>query len=79
MKWASEDVIVQVIKNTYDFVDRYIDRDLTKEHIGYIVDRVGYQTFKKEVLMNVELNKEIQIAENIQWDGYEYKTDIQFR
>ena len=78
MKWASEDVIVQVIKNTYDFVDRYIDRDLTKEHIGYIVDRVGYQTFKKEVLMNVELNKEIQIAENIQWDGYEYKTDIQF-
>ena len=78
MKWASEDVIVQVIKNTYDFVDRYIDRDLTKEHIGYIVDRVGYQTFKKEVLMNVELNKEIQIAENIQWDGYDYKTDIQF-
>ena len=78
MKWASEDVVVQVIKNTYDFVDRYIDRDLAKEHIGYIVDRVGYQTFKKEVLMNVELNQEIQIAENIQWDGYDYKTDIQF-
>lgn len=79
MKWASEDVVIQVIKNTYDFVERYIDRDLQKEHIGYIVDRVGYQTFKKEVLEGVELNKEIQIAEHIQWDGYYYKTDIQFK
>lgn len=78
MKWASEDVVVQVIKNTYDFVDRYIDRSLAKEHIGYIVDRVGYHVFKEEVLKGVALNKEIQIAESIQWNGYHYKSDNQF-
>lgn len=78
MKWASEDVVVEVIKNTYDFVDRYIDRTLVKEHIGYIVDRVSYQTFKKEVLEGIELNKEIQIANNIQWNGYHYTADNQF-
>lgn len=79
MKWASEDVIVKAIKNTYDFVDRHIDRSLSKEHIGYIVDRVGYQQFKDEVLEGVELNKEIEIAENIQWNGYYYKSDNQFQ
>jgi len=79
IKWASEDVIVKVIKNTYEFVDRYIDKTLPKEHIGYIVDRVGYQVFKSEVLKDVELNREIQIAGNIQWTGYYYKQDNQFQ
>ena len=79
MKLASEDVIVGVIKNTYAFVDRYIDKSLAKEHIGYIVDRIGYQTFKEEVLEGIVLNKEIQIAENIQWNGYSYKADNQFK
>ncbi|MBN2222077.1 MAG: sulfite reductase subunit C [Vallitaleaceae bacterium] len=79
MKWASQDVIVQVIKNTYDFVDRYIDRSLPKEHIGYIVDRMGYHTFKEEVLQGIELNPEIQIAQHINWSGYHYKSDEQFR
>lgn len=73
MKWATEDVVIQVIKNTYDFVDRYIDRSLPKEHIGYIVDRTGYQVFKDEVLENIKLNPEIKIAESIQWNGYTYK------
>jgi anaerobic sulfite reductase subunit C len=79
LKWASEEVIVQIIKNTYDFVSRHIDKSLAKEHIGYIVDRVGYQVFKEEVLDGVDLNKEIEIAENIQWNGYYYKQDNQFK
>ena len=79
MKWATRDVIVKVIKNTYGFVDRHIDRSLPKEHIGYIVDRVGYQVFKEEVLEDIHLNDEIEIAENIQWNGYSYKQDNQFK
>lgn len=79
IKWSTEDVIINVIKNTYTFVERYIDKTLPKEHIGYIVDRVGYQTFKSEVLKDVILNKEIQIAQNIQWNGYYYKQDNQFQ
>jgi len=79
IKWAKEDVIVEIIKNTYAFVDRHIDRSLPKEHIGYIVDRVGYQTFRNEVLDGVDLNKEIELAEHIQWGGYWYKQDNQFK
>lgn len=78
LKWASEDVVVQVIKNTYTYVERYIDKTLAKEHVGYIVDRTGYQVFKNEVLERIELNKEIQIAQNINWGGYFYNNDNEY-
>jgi anaerobic sulfite reductase subunit C len=78
IKWASEEVLTQIIQNTYRFVDHYIDRSLAKEHIGYIVDRMGYQVFKKEVLEGVILNEEAQIAQHIQWSGYWYKQDENF-
>lgn len=77
VKWATFDVILAIIKNTYRFVDEYIDRTLPKEHIGYIVDRTGYATFKEAVLKDVDLNHEIEIAQEINWNGYWYKnTDI---
>lgn len=75
IKWGTEDMMLEIIKNTYDFVDRYIDRSLAKEHIGYIVDRVGFQVFKEEVLNGVKINDKAQIAENIQFGGYFYKSD----
>lgn len=78
LKWASEDVVVQVIKNTYTYVERYIDKTLAKEHVGYIVDRTGYQVFKNEVLEGIKLNKEIQIAQNINWSGYFYNNDNEY-
>lgn len=78
IKWCTEDVFTQIIVNTYAFVDRYIDRSLPKEHIGYIVDRVGYHTFKSEVLEGIQLNEEAKIAEHIQWTGYWYKQESQF-
>lgn len=64
---VDEDSIVKIIKNTYDYVDEYIDSSLPKEHVGYIVDRTGYQEFKKWALKDVELPKEAKIAEHIQW------------
>lgn len=78
IKWATEEEITQIIKNTYGFVERYIDTSLPKEHIGYIVDRMGYQVFKKEVLEGITLNPKALVAEHIQWHGYHYKTDMQF-
>lgn len=78
IKWATEAEITQIIVNTYAFVDRYIDRSLAKEHIGYIVDRVGYQVFKQEVLEGVKLNPKAQVAASIEWGGYYYKSDMQF-
>lgn len=78
LKWASEDVIIQVVKNSYRYVEKYIDKSLGKEHIGYIVDRTGYQVFKNEVLEEINLNKEVQIAKNINWGGYFYNNENEY-
>lgn len=76
IQWASEDVVVKVIKNTYDYIDKYIDKSLVKEHIGYIVDRTGYQDFKDFVLVGVDLNPEARVARHIQWSGTFYVSDV---
>lgn len=62
-----EDSIVKIIKNTYAYVDKYIDTSLPKEHVGYIVDRTGYQEFKKWVLKDVDLPRDAKVAEHIHW------------
>jgi anaerobic sulfite reductase subunit C len=66
---VDEDSIVKIIKNTYLYIDQFIDRDAPggKEHVGYIVDRTGYQLFKEWVLKDVVLNPEAQVAESINW------------
>lgn len=76
LKWASEEVVVQVIKNTYQFVEQYIDRSLPKEHIGYIIDRQGYHHYKEHALEGIVLNPECQVASNISWSGYWYRQDL---
>jgi len=78
LEWADEDTIVQVIKNTYEYVDKYIDRSLVKEHIGYIVDRTGYPTFRDMVLKGVKMLPETKVANYIQFGGYSYKKDVHF-
>lgn len=64
---VDEDSIVKIIENTYDYVDEYIDGTLPKEHVGYIVDRTGYQEFKKWALKDVNLPKDAKVAEHIYW------------
>ena len=76
IQWCTEDVVIQVIKNTYTFIDKYIDRSLAKEHIGYIVDRMGYQVFRDGVLEGIELNPEARVSKHIQWSGFLYTSDI---
>lgn len=73
IKWCTEDVIIKVIKNTYDYTTQYIDQSLAKEHIGYIVDRTGFKVFKEAALKDVVLNPEAIVAESMQWSGYWYK------
>ena len=48
IKWVDADSIVKIILNTYQYVAHYIDKDAPggKEHIGYIVDRTGFEEFK---------------------------------
>ncbi|CDI50690.1 sulfite reductase subunit C [Clostridium tetani] len=67
--WIDEESIVKIILNTYDYIDEYIDRNAPggKEHIGYIVDRTGYQEFKKWALKDVKLTSKAKVEHNINW------------
>lgn len=72
--WADEDNIIKIILNTYKFVEQYISPDAPagKEHIGYIIDRVGFQEYKKWALDGVELMPETIMKECIYWDGIHF-------
>ncbi len=76
---VNEDVITRVIANTMAYVDRHILRCLPKEHIGYIVDRTGFNVFRDEVLEGVKLNPEARIVKTIQWPGYNTMNDANFK
>ncbi len=69
IKWVDEESIIKIILNTYDYIEAYIDKDAPggKEHIGYIVDRTGYQEFKKWALKDVNLGNKAEVKENINW------------
>lgn len=79
LNWVTEDVVVQVIKNTIPYIDRHILRCLPKEHIGYIVDRTGYDVYRREVLEGIKLNPEAKIARTMQWPGYDTVNDANMR
>jgi anaerobic sulfite reductase subunit C len=50
IEFIEKDTVIEIIRRTYEFIDRHIDRNLKKEFVGYIVDRVGFERFKREVL-----------------------------
>ncbi len=74
IKWIDEDSIVKIIKNTYDYVAEYIDPQAPggKEHIGYIVDRTGFEEFKKWALRGVELPPCAEVTSPVYWNGIKY-------
>ena len=43
-----------------------------KEHIGYIVDRTGFDEFKKWILKDVELGPKAEVTERLYWGGKHY-------
>ena|GEM_PF-21670 len=74
IKWADQNTIITIICNTYEYVACYIDRNAAggKEHIGYIVDRTGFEEFKKWALKDVKLAALAEVAANIYWKGIKY-------
>ncbi len=67
--WVDEESIIKIIKNTYSYIEKYMDADAPggKEHIGYIVDRTGYPVFKEWVLKDVTLGEKAEVKEYINW------------
>jgi anaerobic sulfite reductase subunit C len=74
IKWADEESIIKIIINTYAFVEQYIDKDAPgrKEHIGYIVDRTGFEEYKNWALKDVNLSEKAFVSQNIYWKGLHY-------
>lgn len=70
--WANEETIIKIILNTYKYVDKYIDRSLPKEHIGYIVDRTGFMEFKKWALDGIDIPDYTVVQHNVYWSGIKY-------
>lgn len=74
IKWVDEDSIIKIILNTYEYVKKYIDLGAPggKEHIGYIVDRTGFEEFKRWALKGVTLPKMAEVSTPIYWKGITY-------
>ena len=74
IKWADEESIIKIILNTYDYVRQYIDTNAPggKEHIGYIVDRTGFEEFKRWALKDVQLPERAEVMSPVYWTGIKY-------
>lgn len=72
--WADADNIIKIILNTYKFVEKHISPDAParKEHIGYIIDRVGFEEYKKWALDGVELMPETVMKKCVYWNGIHF-------
>lgn len=74
IKWADEESIIKIILNTYDYVKEYINPNAPggKEHIGYIVDRTGFEEYKKWALKGVTLPEIAEVYTPMYWKGIQY-------
>ncbi|GBF32424.1 sulfite reductase [Desulfocucumis palustris] len=72
LEWVNEGAVLKVIGNMYGYIEKYIDRSLPKEHVGYIVDRTGLPVFSQEVLQGIELGSLGRAAGFIPFGGYTY-------
>jgi anaerobic sulfite reductase subunit C len=81
LRWADEESIVQIIKNVYAFLDDYLDHQAheAKEHIGYIVDRVGFDEFLKYIMKDVHLGEKCEMQGRLYWGGKRYDQNNELR
>ncbi|MBQ1523537.1 MAG: sulfite reductase subunit C [Firmicutes bacterium] len=76
LNWASEDVIIAVLKNWQKFSAWVMDYKPEYLHGGHLIDRAGYKKFKEIMLEGVELNPECMVAEDIFWNETEYRSNF---
>ncbi len=75
MQDASEEVVLALCRTVYSFIGYNIDKRLPKEHLGYIIDRVGFEVFVRDVVTGIAMNPEVRVVrpEN---HGYTYKSRV---
>ena len=74
IKWCDEESILKIVKNAYAYIEEYIDPNAVehKEHIGYIVDRTGCDTFNEYILQGVTLSDKAEMMHTMYWGGNHY-------
>ena len=74
IKWCDEESILKIVKNAYAYIEEYIDPNAVehKEHVGYIVDRTGFEEFKKYIMEGVKLPEMAELTVRIYWGGKHY-------
>ena len=74
IKWCDEESILKIVKNAYAYIEEYIDPNAVehKEHVGYIVDRTGFEEFKKYIMEGVKLPDMAEVTDRIYWGGKHY-------
>ncbi|MBR0377752.1 MAG: sulfite reductase subunit C [Lachnospiraceae bacterium] len=74
IKWCDEESILKIVKNSYAYIEEYIDPNAVehKEHIGYIVDRTGFEEFFKYIMEGVELPEKAEVSKRLYWGGNHY-------
>lgn len=76
LNWASEDVVMNVLKNWQKFSAWVMDYKPEYLHGGHLIDRAGYKKFKELILDGVELNPECLVAEDIYWHETENRSNF---
>lgn len=76
LNWATEEVIIAVLKNWQNFSAWVMDYKPEYLHGGHLIDRAGYKKFKELILKDVVLNKECLVAEDIYWHETEYRSNF---
>lgn len=74
IKWCDEESILKMVENCYAYIEEYIDPNAVehKEHIGYIVDRTGFDEFFKYIMEGVELPEKAEVSRRLYWGGNHY-------
>ncbi|MCI7239396.1 MAG: sulfite reductase subunit C [Peptoniphilaceae bacterium] len=75
-KFMSEDAVIQMMKNWQEFSRYVLDGKPVYLHGGHLMDRVGFPTFKKMMLKDVDINPECIIADRVNWTEKEYRSNI---
>ena len=81
LKWADRASITKIIENVYAYLDDYLDRSAVeaKEHIGYIVDRTGFEEFLKYIMKDVHLSPKCEMQGRMYWGGKRYDQGNELR
>lgn len=76
LNWATEDVILNALKNWQKFSAYVMNNKPEYLHGGHLIDRAGYKKFKEIILDDVKLNPECLVAENVFWNETEYRSNF---